>query len=236
MIYVLIVMTTSCLVYNEKFLVDSRDGKEYPVVKIGDQNWMGANLAYLPFVYPSESDSGFYVYGYEGRDTSLAKRTKEYQTYGCLYNWAIAMNLSLEANDHFQHLYDNTWQGICPDGWHLPTNDEVREMEKLLETYPDFPKEDERRHTGDVGKKLKSQFGWHENGNGTNETGFSMLPSGIRYQDGYFTKQGQYGYFWTSTEVYDGSANYRYMVYNSDGTCIGYPSKKIGMPVRCLKD
>ena len=226
----------SCSVYEETLLTDSRDGKMYPIVKIGNQCWMGSNLAYLPRVYPANSDSGFYVYGYEGRDITQAKQTIEFCNYGCLYNWAVAMNLPLEANEKFQYKLDTNIRGICPEGWHIPSNNEVMIMEKLLETYSDFEKKDERRHTGDVGKKLKTASGWYQKGNGTNESGLSINPSGMRYQDGYFTKAGQYGYFWTSTEAYDGSAYYRYMVYNSDGTYIGFPSKKIGMPVRCIKD
>jgi uncharacterized protein (TIGR02145 family) len=226
----------SCSVYNEKLLVDERDGKKYPVVKIGEQYWMGANLAYMPYVCPVKSDSGIYVYGNQSTNVSDAKKTLEYKTYGCLYNWAVAMNLPLEANSKFQQISDSTWQGICPEGWHIPTSDKFIKLEKSLETYPDFQKTDDRRNTGDVGKKLKSKSGWAEDGNGSNEYGFSALPSGIRYQDGYFTNIGQYGYFWTSSEVWYGSAYYRYMVYNSDGTYIGYPNKKIGMPVRCLKD
>jgi uncharacterized protein (TIGR02145 family) len=237
LVHILFFTISSCIVYNEKLLVDKRDGREYPIVKIGNQYWMATNLAYLPFVFPAESDSGIYVYGYQGTDVNEAAKTEEYQTYGCLYNWAIAMNLPLEANITFQSFPEKTHQGICPPsvGWHLPSSAEVQELEKFMETFPNFPKDDERRNSGDVGRKLKADYGWAEEGNGTNETGFSALPSGIRYQDGYFTKAGQYGYFWTTTEAYEGSAYYRYMIYNSDGTYIGYPSKKIGMPVRCVK-
>lgn len=235
-IYVLpVIFFSSCYVCNEGILADERDGKEYPVVQIGDQCWMAENLAYLPYVYPSKSDSGYYVYGYEGNDINAARGSKEYQQYGVLYNWAVAMNLPLSADSILQK-NDKKHRGICPRGWHLPSNDEVLKMEKFLETTPDFSVEDERRNTGDVGKKLKSTQGWFEGGNGTDEAGFSALPSGIRYQDGFFTKEGKYGYFWTSTDLYGGSAFYRYMVYNNDGTFIGFPSKKIGMPVRCLKD
>ena len=236
-IAILLMVTYSCKVLDENILIDKRDGKEYPVIKIGNRYWMGANLAFLPYVYPSASDSGIYVYGYEGRDITEAVKTIQYQTYGVLYNWAVAMDLPLEANMRFSPNTENNHRGICPPdgGWHLPTTEEVQEMENSLETFPDFQTDDNRRHTGDVGKKLKSTYGWFEEGNGTNETGFCALPSGIRYQDGYFDKIGKYGYFWTSTEIYPQSAYYRFIVYNSDGTYSGYPDKKIGMPVRCLK-
>jgi len=233
---ILLIFTLSCSVYNETSLTDIRDGNKYPVVKVGEQLWMATNLAYLPAVFPSESDSGIYVYRYQGRDIKEALETGEYKTYGVLYNWAVAMGLPLSGNMNLNPGILMNNQGICPEGWHLPSNDEVQIMEDFLETLPDFPKDDKRRHTGDVGKKLKSDHGWFEEGNGNNETGFSALPSGIRYQEGNFTKEGKYGYFWTATEYMAQNAFYRFMVYNSDGTFMGYPSKKIGMPVRCLKD
>lgn len=83
------------------------DGKNYPVVAIGDQDWMAANLAYLPKVDPSSdgSDSSpyLYVYGYQGSDVSLALEHDNFKMYGVLYNWPAA-------------------QIACPEGWHLPTD------------------------------------------------------------------------------------------------------------------
>lgn len=231
-----LVICYSCSIYTQTALLDERDGQEYPVVQIGDQYWMAANLAYLPEVCPSKSECGFYVYGYEGSDVAEAKKTMEYETYGVLYNWYAAMDIDTASQSKGRKTVDKPSKGICPDGWHLPSDDEVSLMEKILETNPGFDKNENRRKTGDVGKKIKSGSGWSQNGNGTNESGLGILPSGIRYQDGYFTKQLEYGYFWTSTEEYETSARYRFLVFNSDGTYTGYPDKRIGMPVRCIRD
>jgi uncharacterized protein (TIGR02145 family) len=88
---------------------DSRDGNTYPLVNIGSQTWMGKNLAWLPAVSPSsagsDTDSYYYVYGYEGSTVASAKATANYTTYGVLYNLPAAMT-------------------ACPTGWHLPSDAE----------------------------------------------------------------------------------------------------------------
>ena len=102
-----------CDAQEKGILIDSRDGRTYETVKIGDQWWMAQNLAYLPSVTPVYTDQGIYVYDYKGFDIASAIKTKEYKTYGCLYNWKLA----------------NT---VCPDGWHLPSDDDWKQMEKFL--------------------------------------------------------------------------------------------------------
>jgi len=91
--------------------IDNRDGKIYKSVKIGNQTWMAENLAYLPAVYPPEDNSftdlRYYVYDYQGTDKEQAEQTENYKNWGVLYN-AIAA----------------TQGNVCPDGWHLPSDDE----------------------------------------------------------------------------------------------------------------
>jgi uncharacterized protein (TIGR02145 family) len=89
-------------------LYDARDGNKYSTVQIGDQYWMAENLRYLPNVVPpigtaSETDSYYYVYGYDGITVADAKKTDNYVIHGVLYNWPAAMD------------------DACPEGWHLPT-------------------------------------------------------------------------------------------------------------------
>lgn len=212
--------------------VDTRDGNGYDTIRIGNQVWMAKNLAYLPKVYEPKSDSGYYVYGYEGNDTAMAISTDNYKIYGCLYSWPVAMNIKEN-----EPISDTGFiQGICPDGWHLPGDDEWKQLEALLETYAEFPKDDERRITGNVGNKIKADYTWESADSLTNQSGFSALPSGFRYKNGHFDKIGKYGYFWTSTEYNEQTAIYRYLKYDSDGTYSGRPSKQNGMPVRCVKN
>jgi len=126
----------------------------------------------------------------------------------------------------FGRLYD--WyaaKSVCPTGWYLPS----REEWQALVNYAG----------GDdvAGKKLKSTYGWYNDGNGTDEYGFSALPGGDRYSYGYFYDAGYYGHWWTATD-YDGSnAYYRDMDYNYGNVYEGNDyDKSDGYSVRCVKD
>src|SRR5690554_382234 len=113
--------------------IDSRDGNEYNWVQIGDQVWMAENLAYLPSVNMvadgSEDAAGsyYYVYGYDGTNVADAKATANYNTYGVLYNWPAAMNGTASSTTNPSGI-----QGVCPAGWHLPSDAEWTELTDYL--------------------------------------------------------------------------------------------------------
>jgi uncharacterized protein (TIGR02145 family) len=145
-----------------KTLSDTRDGKTYKLVKIGNQIWMAENLAF-------NYGSGCWAY-----DNNLSNVTK----YGYLYNWETAKN-------------------VCPAGWHLPSDDEWKHLEKHLGmSSSDADKTDYR---GTVGNNLKSTGGWYNCGNGTNSSGFNALPGGSRNSDGSFKYMGEIALFWSSS-------------------------------------
>jgi len=214
-------------------LIDARDNQIYKTVIIGEQCWMAENLKFLPHVNPPDSDSGIYVYDYNSNDVNEARQTFNFQTYGVLYNWATAMGLPNQYNTIDWEGTDILHQGICPDGWHLPSDSEWYKLESFILT---------NLHVDDsanIALKIKSDTLWLNNGNGTNETGFSALPSGFRFREGFFDKIGRYGYFWTSTQCpssCEQSASYRYLIFSDNEIHKSYPSKKSGLPVRCVKD
>lgn len=100
---------------------------------------------------------------YYGNDPANAKK------YGKLYNW-------FAINDP---------RGICPEGWHIPSDEEWDNLARSLRK--------------DAGTKLKSAWGWSSGGNGSDSIGFSALPAGIRYHSGMFDDLGEYAHFWTSS-------------------------------------
>lgn len=106
----LVVQKTS---FNGKF-TDPRDQHVYNYKKMGYQTWMTENLGYLPEVSPpailSTKEAKYYVYGYNGNDTSEAIATEQYKQYGVLYNWT-----ALET--------------ACPPGWHAPSQTEWNSLE-----------------------------------------------------------------------------------------------------------
>jgi len=153
---------------------DTRDGKEYKTVKLNKITWMAQNLNYLP-------DSGISVC-YDNDDNYCDK-------YGRLYRWTTAMEIA--------QIYDiSKWggsdvghQGICPTGWHLPSQNE---WNSLFTTVGGI---------STAGKKLKSKEGWSNNGNGTDDYGFTALPGGEGCGSSEcFDFIGEYASWWTATE------------------------------------
>ena len=128
--------------------------------------------------------------------------------YGKLYNW-YAVNDS---------------RGLAPEGWHIPNN---KEWNQLID------------HLGGknvAGKKMKSNYGWIENGNGTNESGFTGLPGGCRGRIGLFGGIGYHGGWWSASEdpptsAWDFSLNYQLWSLNRFN---GW--KDDGKSVRCVKN
>lgn len=146
------------------------------------------------------------------------------------YEWAIAILNEQPAwcynGEHYGKLYNwyavNDPRGLAPEGWHVPTDQEWTALEKALGENP--------------GKKMKSIWGWHNKGNGTNTSGFSGLPSGERNVLGTFYNIGKEGNWWSATEVDTDYAVHRGLDYGSDGVCRRGARKFLGLSVRCLMD
>lgn len=169
---------------------DSRDGNVYSWVTIGKQVWMAENLKYLPSVAGpgtgSVSTAYYYVYEYNGTDVNAAKATSNYTTYGVLYNWAAAMAGSASSSTNPSGV-----QGVCPTGLHLPSDAEWTELIDYLGGGASV-----------AGGKLKEIGATHwssPNTGATNETGFTALPGGYRFNNGKFNGIGNYGSWWSAT-------------------------------------
>jgi len=206
--------------------IDKRDGTHYNVVKIGNQLWMAENLKYLPGVVGPETgsvtDPYCYVYDYNGTDVAEAKATENYQTYGVLYNWPAAMAGSGSSEDNPSGV-----QGVCPTGWHLPSDAEWTPLIDYL--------------GGDVvaGGKLKETGYTHWNSpntDGTNETGFTALPGGGRNSAGELINIGYNGYWWSTTDGINDYAWGRFMSYDDSKVVRFFNTKENGFSVRCVRD
>jgi len=205
---------------------DPRDGNHYKVVKIGNQVWMAENLKYLPSVIGpgtgSETAPYYYVYGYNGTNVANAKATVNYQTYGVLYNWPAAMNGQASSSANPSGV-----QGVCPTGWHLPSDAEWTQLTDCL------------GGESIAGGKLKESGTVHWNSpntGATNETGFTALPGGLRYLDGAFINVESIGYWWSATEFSIDNAWVRDMSYTHGDVDRGCGSKEYGLSVRCVRD
>ncbi|RKY62329.1 MAG: hypothetical protein DRP96_00575 [Candidatus Neomarinimicrobiota bacterium] len=143
-------------------------------------------------------------------------------TYGRLYNW-YAVTDSLN---------------IAPEGWHVPTDEEWKELEMYIGMTQE--EADDIGYRGmDEGSKLKSTSGWYNNGNGTDEYGFDALPGGYRgyyYGYGKFGYQGYYAYFWSSTELNGSYAWGRALYYLYSELSRYNLNKRRGFSVRLVRD
>jgi uncharacterized protein (TIGR02145 family) len=200
---------------------DTRDGTVYPWVRIGTQSWMLQNLSYLPSVSPSASGSDvipyYYVYGYQGTSVSDAKATSNFNTYGVLYNWEAAKT-------------------ACPSGWHLPTDEEWKTLEKYLGMSVTESNTSGWRNSGSVGTKMKSTTLWPVSGRGDNSSGFTALPGGNRGTSGGFYNIGTYSVFWSATSTDLTNAWYRGYYSSDDGSGRDIWYRYGGFSVRCLRN
>ena len=207
--------------------IDSRDNREYKWVTIGTQTWMAENLAYLPSVNPpgegSDSVSCYYVYRFFDTDVEKAKSTSLYKAYGVFYNWPAVLNGADSS-----HTVPSGIQGICPDDWHLPSDEEWEILIQYLGgQYM-------------AGEKMKSVKGWDSygdaSGNGSNTSGFNALPAGSRNNDGMFYTAGFDALFWSSTGFGDYCAWNRDLGYSHNGVYRYYYNRQYGFSVRCVRD
>jgi uncharacterized protein (TIGR02145 family) len=145
--------------------------------------------------------------------------------YGGLYQW----------DEMMEYATNEVVQGICPNGWHLPTDNEWKTMEMTLGMTQ--IEADDTGHRGtDQGLQMKSTSGWNNNGNGTNTSGFNVLPGGDRHRSGSFYNLSYYGFIWSSSEYSGLSSWYRLLLFDNGQVGRGTSYKADGFSVRCLKD
>jgi uncharacterized protein (TIGR02145 family) len=199
------------------------DGNSYKTVKIFNQCWMAENLNTLKYrdgtsIPYIEDDNAWNqlstaacCYYNQPKELNTSLRAK----LGLLYNWYVV------ENNH----------GLCPAGWHVPTEEEWIELTDSL-----GPGEG-------AAIKMKSTIGWENNrdgnsGNGTNITGFDGLPGGYRSPDAKFKDIGTVGHWWCSQKI-ETSYNAPFGWLQSNNDLLEYSfqaSKKHGYSVRCIKD
>jgi len=145
-------------------------------------------------------------------------------------------NNSSANGDIYCRLY--TWESAinaCPNGWHLPSDDEWKTMEMTLGMIQSEADDGGWRGT-DEGEKMKSTSDWFNCGNGTNISGFNALPGGVRNSYGMYSGLGANTYFWSYTEYSGMFAWYRFLQYGYDQEYRGIDDKSHGRSVRCIKD
>ncbi|MFA5644388.1 MAG: FISUMP domain-containing protein [Patescibacteria group bacterium] len=187
------ILNTDCFACGD---VLSYEGYDYTTVEIGDQCWFGKNL------------------NLASKDGSSITRYCLYSscdTYGAMYKWDVAMDGSTTEMA----------QGLCPDGWHIPSDDEWQELIDYA--------------SPEAGTKLRATFSWRYDWNGSDIYGFRGVSSG--YFNGAFNAASWLGMWWTSTENVDNTTRawYREFYYNSSGTGrLNFSKTSYAIPVRCI--
>ncbi|MEZ5196722.1 MAG: FISUMP domain-containing protein [Bacteroidales bacterium] len=192
-------------------LEDTRDGHLYSTIQIGSQCWMQENLNY-------ETGTNWCYYNNEAYC----------DVFGRLYNWNTIMNGASSSNS-----VPSGVQGICPEGWHLPSDAEWCIITQFID--PSVNCGATGYNGTDVGIKMKSTWGWSSGGNGTNESGFNALPAGCmgiyHFDDLYL-----FSYFWSTTEDYPGYAWLMKLNYGLPTIGRYFSLKSRGYSARCLRN
>ena len=199
------------------------DGNTYNTVQIGTQCWTKENLKVTKYndgtTIPLDTSGGLNGNGTgqtwsvrtTGARTIYGHNNNNLEVYGYLYNWYAVVDI----------------KRLCPTGWHVPTDAEWT----ILTTY--------LGGESVAGGKMKSSgtTNWNSPNTGaTNESGFSGLPGGYRYNDGSFSTIRDNAFFWSATENSSSNAWFRFLYY-ANGYVDRYNySKTFGASVRCLRD
>ena len=187
-------------------------------VRIGSQIWMTKNLNVSRYrngdIIPQVTNNSQWASLTTGAWCYNRNLTSNGVIYGKLYNWYAV----------------NDPRGLAPVGYHIPTVNDFN----VLDLY--FYENPQPGYDGGALKETGTTHWQSPNTEATNITGFTALPAGHRIENGSFTGNGFYCYFWTSTEYNSTTASLRLLSYNSANMGGGADHKKLGLVVRCIKD
>ena len=210
--------------------ITDRDGYSYPTVKIGNQCWMKENLRTKHYADGTGILSG------STTSSTVAYYYTPSNGYGLLYNWMAVMHGASSSTTNPSGV-----RGICPIGWHVPSDGEWDELEYYVSSQSDYVC---GNNNANIAKALAAATGWSPSTNdcavgnepsANNATGFGALPAGYYNSNGYSTS-GNDAIFWSATERASGSAWYRCLGSNG-ATLYRYSgSRHGGFSVRCLRD
>lgn len=216
------------------------DGNSYNTVKIGNQCWMKENLRTTHY-----ADGTVIPAGSTNSSTACYYMPSGTSAYGYLYNWPAVMHGATSSSSNPSNV-----RGLCPIGWHVPSDAEWSELTASVSSQPDNCCDG---NVQNIAKALASKTGWNSStttcavGNEpgiNNYSSFSALPAGyygLGTYNYYCQGSGSDAIFWSSTETLSGSVRTR---------CLGYSRKRVysddctihnhwpdyGFSVRCLRD
>ncbi len=195
-------------------------GQIYQTVIIGTQCWMAENLNIGSLIVGTQDQTDndtIEKYCYNNSTTNC-------DTYGGLYQWDEIM----------QYVTTEGTQGICPPGWHLPSDAEWCILENEVDS-GDVPCDTQGFRGTDAGKHLKTTTEWYVN-TGTDSFDFSALPTGFLYSNNNYIQVDTTAIWWSSTDFIPTHKFYHLIRYNSDKVVYSFDSKECGISVRCVRE
>ncbi len=209
------------------------DGNLYTSVPIGKQLWLIQNLKTTHYnngdAIPNDTGKTEWdtitksAYCNYNNDTAMAT------IYGRLYNWYVVIDK----------------RGVCPVGWHVPSDTEWHALALSLDPYALMPavinNNNDKIESTTAGAALKAKDVWGGlSENATNSSGFTALPGGVRssYESSNFDGNGIGGFFycWSITEYSTLESWSRYMTYGTSIIYRTYIPNNFGNSIRCVKD
>ena len=199
-------------------------GNTYKTVKIGNQWWMAENLKVTVFndktpinaIAENAADSIW-------ENASKAAFCIYDTTLGALYNWNVINNIKI----------------VAPKGWHIPSDDEWKTLEKTIGMETADLEKTAWRGTNEADKLLAKYKAPTESelyAFGTNESGFSALFAGCRLFSGAINQEKNTAFWWTSTPSTGNEAWYRYIDANQKKIFRQHTYTNYGFSIRCIKD
>lgn len=220
------------------------DGNHYDAVQIGNQVWMAENLRTTKYadgttipMGSTESYTEPYRYVPGPEENSNEEYMVNVARYGYLYNWPAVMHGASSSESNPSGV-----QGVCPNGWHVPSDAEWTQLTDYMKTQPAYFASGNANH---LAKALAATWGWDNSdetdapGNNlstNNATGFSVLPAG--YYVGIYYYFSRNAYFWSTTENdYEDIYAYYHGLHSDDpNVYMGDYFKSNGFSVRCVRD
>ena len=214
------------------------NGNVYNTALIGSQCWMKENLRATKFPDNTEIALGTYTssdpcyYDDSESDIPLAER-------GYLYNWSAAIHGAASSS-----AAPSGVQGVCPNGWHLPSEAEWEALKEYVSAQPEYTC---GGNTSNIAKAVASEFWWYNYNGGcnpgdqrnssNNATGFSAVPAGTLGVYGY-DDAGYSAHFWSATENtgYTAAAIYYGLDHDTSEFFMATTVKERRASVRCLHD
>lgn len=215
------------------------DGNKYKTILIGEQLWMKENLKVTRYANGTPIQLVEGISEWDALTTTdkaycwFDNSTNNRDIYGGLYTFAAAMNGAVSSSANPSGI-----QGVCPSGWHLPSDEEWKELEMYLGMSSSEADGLDWRGTDESGKlKEAGTTHWSSpNVSASNSSGFTALPGGYRSIDGIFVDESIYARFWSATEDNSTYVWIRFLYNERASVYRNIYHRYNGFSVRCIKD